>query len=61
MKDDIMKGLYFLQGLPTEKYNEELVTRFKNNLLPKIIAYMQSAEEPQQEIFEAAKEIFGNV
>lgn len=59
MKDDLLKGLFFLQDLPVEKYNEEVLTRFKNNLLPNLIAYIKSAENPSQEIFDSAKEIFG--
>lgn len=55
-----MKGLFFLQGLEIEKYNLEVLTRFKSNFLPKLIGYIQATEEPEKDIVESATEIFGN-
>ena len=59
MKDDLLKGLFYLQDLSVDKYSEEVLTRFKDNLLPNLIAYIKSAENPSQEVFDSAKEIFG--
>jgi hypothetical protein len=59
MKDDLLKGLYYLQDLPIDKFSEELLERFKKNLLPRIIGYVQSTKEPDPDVYETAKQIFG--
>ena len=58
MKDDILKGLFYLQEAPLP-WSENLTKRIKENLLPKLVGYTQATEEPEEDVVDSATKIFG--